>query len=77
MALGAPSTKGVERLYIGEPSEKKRKVIELAGKLAKTIAEKMKQNKAPTAIAPNAPSGKVKKLHLKDRTAKKVLSKIL
>ena len=44
----------------------------MASKLAKSIAEKMKDNK-PVAKQ-SAPSNKVKKVHLKDRTTKQVLA---
>ena len=85
MALPTTKTKEIEQFFIGEPP-KKRRVVELASKLAKSIAEKMKDNKpqAPKPpkppkrqSAPNAQQNqKVKKPHLKpDRTSKQVLAK--
>ena len=72
--MALPSkTKAVEQFYIGEPPEKKRRVIEFASKLAKNIAQKMHYNK-PVAKQ-SAPSNNVKQLHLKDRTTKQVLAK--
>ena len=77
-------TKAIAQFFIGEPA-KKRRVIEMATKLAQSIAEKMKDNKpqAPKPpkppkrqSAPNAQNQKVKKPHLKpDRTSKQVLAK--
>ena len=70
-------TKAVEQFFIGEEPPNKRRLIEIASKLAKSIAEKMKDNKPqPKPKAISGPSQKVKKPYLKpDRTSKQVLAK--
>ena len=72
-------TKAIEEFFIGEPP-KKRRVIELATKLAKSVAETMKTNKLPKQPKPQKalpqPLDKVKNVNLKQvRKSKKVQMK--
>ena len=67
-------TKAVEQFFIGEEPPNKRRLIEIASKLAKSIAEKMKDNKTPKPPKQQSvPNNEVKNVHLTpDSKSKKV-----